>query len=313
MTRLFRKLRRRLSLAGLAVVIIGPLSLASCQSKAGGLQTPPPVQPAVMGIGVISRPDRHEFCATMSSDRQTVYAGIEHGRWQSIIAYDWRDGGWAGPRPVLGTPDLTAQDPFLARDDTRLYFITRARGDADIAYAEILDDGWSEPVFLPAPVNSRSNEYFISLTQDDRIVFASDRAATAPGDFDIYLARNVGDAFSEPTALPSAINTPHYEGDPFIDPEGRYLIFASNRPGGRGRGDFYLSIAENDGWSQPIAFDQRINTTGHELCPLVTTDGSTFLFTRGQDIYMVSAQIIEEMIDAHREQQDKNSSNLVGR
>ena len=56
---------------------------------------------------------------------------------------------------------------------------------------------------------------------------------------------------------------------------GRYLLFASNRPGGRGRGDRYLSIAAEDGsWSEPIAFDDTINTPGQELCPAVSLGGA---------------------------------------
>lgn len=263
----------------------------------------------MLGRGSVSLSDRHEFCASMSADRQTVYVGIEHGTWQSLVAYDRNGHGWAGPRPVLGNSDFTAQDPFLHRDGKRLYFITRARGDADIAYVDADASGWGQPVLLPAPVNTRSNEYFVSLGRDGTIAFASDRTASGPGDYDIYLTRRTGDRFSTPAALPYPVNTPSYEGDPFIDPEGRYLIFASNRPGGRGQGDLYLSVAENGGWSEPIAFARQINTAGHELCPLVTLDGSTFLFTSDQDVYAISAQIIEEMIAAQRQ----SGSPLVNR
>jgi hypothetical protein len=62
----------------------------------------------------------------------------------------------------------------------------------------------------------------------------------------------------------------------------------------------YLSVADGEGgWSQPIAFDERVNTQGHELCPLVSLDGSAFMFTSNEELRWVSTALIEEMIAAH--------------
>ena len=79
------------------------------------------------------------------------------------------------------------------------------------------------------------------------------------------------------------------------------MIFASNRRGGKGRGDIYLSVGDGQGgWSEPIPFDERVNTEGHELCPLVSLDGSAFMFTSNEEIRWVSSAIIEEMIAEYR-------------
>ena len=261
----------------------------------------PPMPPAdrseIVGQGSVSRPDRHEYCSTLSRDRRTLYIGIEHGDWQSLQSYEWKDGAWSNPTHVLGTPDYNAHDPYLSADEQRLYFITRAKGNADIAYLPRNADGaWGDPVFLAEPVNGPKNDYYTSLTNSGDIYFSSNRS-TESQSYDIYAAKLEGEAGAEPTMLPRPINTRWYEGDPFIDPEGRYLIFASNRRGGLGRGDLYLTISDgNGGWSDPIAFDERVNTSGHELCPLVTLDGSAFLFTSQQDIRWISTSIIDEMI-----------------
>jgi len=261
-----------------------------------------PNMPEILGASSISMPDRHEFCSVMSSDRTTAYIGIEHGEWQSIVSYKWDGSGWAGPMNVLGTPDYTAQDPFLSLDEQRLFFITRANGNADIGYLESdTTGGWSDPIILGAPVNSADNEYFTSFTQSGDLVFASDRERTQRGDYNIYKSLLVDGDYGDPVPFPEGVNTLGYEADPFIDPAERYLIFASNRPGGRGRGDLYLSIAAEDGgWSQPIAFDETINTSDHELCPVVTLDGSALLFTSNQDIHWVSTTIIEQMITDYK-------------
>jgi dipeptidyl aminopeptidase/acylaminoacyl peptidase len=259
---------------------------------------PPPEAPAtpeILGEGVVSLPDRYEYCSSLSRDRRTLYIGIEHGDWQSLEAYDWDGEAWGNRRHVFGAPDYNAHDPYLSADEQRLYFITAHRGSADIAYLPKLEDGsWGDPEFLGREVNGPANDYYTSFTDDGTLYFSSNREG-AQG-YDIHVAR----PGEEPERLPSPVNTAAYEGDPYIDPEGRYLIFASTRRRGLGRGDLYLSLPDGEGgWSYPIAFDERVNTAGHELCPLVSLDGSAFLFTSKEEIRWVSTVIIEEMIAEH--------------
>ncbi|AWW73072.1 hypothetical protein CD351_01375 [Erythrobacter sp. KY5] len=280
-----------------------PIVLAAATSAQGegpGNAPVPPSEPQVLGAGTVSQEGRYEFCSTMSRDRRTITIGIEHGEWQSMEAWHWEDGEWTGPQHVLGTPEYTAQDPYLSEDEARLYFITRARGDADIGYLTRNEAGdWADPVLLDAPINGPGNDYFVSITRSGEVYWSSDRA-NDEGGYDIYSASLEGASDSEATRLPSPVNTRAYEGDPYIDPEGRYLIFASSRRRGLGRGDLYLSLPDGEGgWSYPIAFDERVNTPGHELCPLVTLDGSALLFTSNEDIRWVSTAIIEEMIAGH--------------
>ncbi|ANM30871.1 hypothetical protein ABI59_16745 [Acidobacteria bacterium Mor1] len=245
-----------------------------------------PEVPEILGEGTVSMPDRHEFCSTMSRDRQTIYIGIEHGQWQSVVSYEWTGSEWKGPREIIGTPELTAHDPYLSFDEERLYFTTAVNGNAELAFLERDGDGWGEPVMLKAPVNSEGNEYYTSFTRRGDLVFASDRA----GSFDLYIARWDGDAFRAAEPFPDGINTPGYEADPFIDPDGRYLIFSSVRKGGRGRGDLYISHATPEGeWSAPEALGNAFNTSDHQLCPMMSADGASFLFTSRGDIYHVEA------------------------
>ena len=276
------------------------VSAAAMQDDAPDDAPVPPSDPEILGQGSVSKPDRHEFCSTMSHDRRTIYVGIEHGEWQSMESYRWQDGEWIGPDLAFGAPEFTAQDPYLSEDEQRLYFITRAQGSADIAYMTRGEgEEWGNPVLLEAPINGPRNDYFVSITSSGEVYWSSDRAMDAGG-YDIYSANLADGPETEPKRLPSPVNTNAYEGDPYIDPEGRYLIFASSRRRGLGRGDLYLSIPDGEGgWSYPIAFDERVNTPGHELCPLVTLDGSALLFTSSQDIRWISTAIIDEMIAEH--------------
>jgi len=296
-------MRRMMGLVGVLVgasLGLAAVSMASAQDP-DSPPVPPADRPEILGAGTVSKPDRYEYCQTFSRDRRTLTIGVEHGDWQSIESYKWDGAQWEGPTPVIGSPDFNAHDPYLSADEQRLYFINQSRGSADLAYLPRQDDGsWGDPIYLPAPINGPGNDYYTSITRDGSVFFSSNREGGARGSYDLYEAALEGGG--EATRLPDSINSGWYEGDPYIDPDRRYLIFASNRRGGKGRGDIYLSVADGKGgWSDPIAFDERVNTKGHELCPLVSLDGSAFMFTSNQDIRWVSTAIIDEMIAAHQE------------
>lgn len=287
---------------GMAVLGFVSLGLMGCagawaQGAETAAPTPPDAQPEILGPGTVSKQGRYEYCQTFSRDRRTPTIGIEHGEWQSLETYRWNGTGWAGPTPVIGSREFNAHDPYLSADEKRLYFITRARGNADLAYLPRQEDGtWGDPVYLPEPINGPGNDYYTSITRDGSVFFSSNR----DGGYDLYEAKL--DGSTEPMRLSPSINTRAYEGDPYVDPDRRYLIFASNRRAGKGRGDIYLSVGDGKGgWSDPIPFDERVNTEGHELCPLVSLDRSAFLFTSNEDIRWVSTIIIEEMIANHKD------------
>jgi hypothetical protein len=96
--------------------------------------------------------------------------------------------------------------------------------------------------------------------------------------------------------LGDAINTPHYEADVFISPDEKYIIYCSERPDSKGKGDLYISFKNDKGEWQPAKnMGTPINTEGYEFCPFVTSDGKFLFFSRGGDIYWVAAEVISSL------------------
>lgn len=255
---------------------------------------PPPQSPEKVAEGVISQEDRHEFGISLSRDCQDLFVGIEHGQWQSVEHYRQTATGWAHIRRVVGTAELSANDPYITPDGQRLYYIRHDGEDTQIAYLERVGvSTWSEPTILPEPVNTAAREFYITFDRNGDLLFASDRDAEASGDYNLYRGRSEDGEYASVEALPRGINTRWYEADPFVALDGSYLLFASNRRGGEGRGDIYVAFRlDNGDWSEarPIA---AINTADHELCPFVSADGQTLYYTSNGDIYRVSAAILE--------------------
>lgn len=280
--------------AQLVVMLLSAtISVQSVNARAAPVADPSPL---LVAPGVISQNERHEFGSVLSEDGTEFFIGVDHGGWSSIELYVRAGEHWIHRGRVIGDQDFSANDPFLSPDGKRLYFITKSNGSFDIGYMERLGrGGWSQPFIESSPINSEESEYYISFLRNGDMVFASDRRSKKVGDFDIYLARKRGEAFEEPRPFPEGINTDGYEADAFIDPDGEYLIFSSNREGGRGRGDLYVSFAaEDSNWTQPQPLN-AVNTEGHELCPFVSADGATLYFTREGDIYSIDISAVQSL------------------
>ena len=85
---------------------------------------------------------------------------------------------------------------------------------------------------------------------------------------------------TEPENLGPAINSPQGENDVYIAPDESFIVFTSDRPGGQGENDFYLSVWKDGTWSQPRNLGPTINSAGTECCPSVSPDGKYFFFNR---------------------------------
>ncbi|MEM9378472.1 MAG: hypothetical protein AAGB93_00890 [Planctomycetota bacterium] len=266
---------------------------------------PPGLTPEVFAPDVLSLEDRYEYGCALSRDGHEIYFGVAGEDRAEIRRVLHSDGEWSDDEPLLPGATFSFNDPFLSKGEDRLYFISDAavngeerKRDHDIWFVERTEDGWSSPVHGGAPLNTTFEEYFVSLTDDGTLYFASNRpieeGAGGGGGFDLYAAPPAADSFGSPQRLSSAVNTAHYEADVFVAPDASYLIVCATRPDGLGRGDLYISFRRPDGdWSTARSMGDAINTEGHELCPFVTRDGKYFFYTCNEDIYWVDAALLE--------------------
>lgn len=129
---------------------------------------------------------------------------------------------------------------------------------------------------LPATLfNSPHNDAYLSLgTTGDTAWFCSDRG----GNFDIYcITRPWQSELDEwftsapaPAVKADSINSSHDEKCPFV--KGRYMVFASDVPGGEGGFDLYYSIFRDGKWSSPVNMGPEINSPANEFRPVLGID-----------------------------------------
>lgn len=81
-------------------------------------------------------------------------------------------------------------------------------------------------------------------------------------------------------------NTPHLEGCPFISRDGKSFFIASDRPGGEGGIDIWVSTraSVNDPWGEPVNVGEPVNSPANDFCPTLARDGHTFYFVSTREV-----------------------------
>jgi hypothetical protein len=112
----------------------------------------------------------------------------------------------------------------------------------------------------------------------------------------IYLAKPDSNGYSEIKKLDMPVNTPYQDCDPYIAPDESYLIIKSNRPGGYGDMDLYISYKKTDGaWTNVKNLGPNINTDQDDDVGDISPDGKYMFLTRNDDIYWVEAEFIDSL------------------
>lgn len=139
--------------------------------------------------------------------------------------------------------------------------------------------GWSAATsiestapFAHASVNTPALEGCPAVSVDGRyLLMASNRGGAATG-LDIWIAQreHANQPWGEPFNLGAPVNTPANEFCPTPVPDGRTLLFVSNKPGGCGGGDiYYTTWLGGNAFSEPVNLGCDINSPGEEASPFL--------------------------------------------
>jgi len=184
------------------------------------------------------------FETAMSKDGKSVYflsnqaaTGQTQGRgWanQNIFTSNFNNGNWSEPIPLPApvTTDAAEYFPSLASDGTLYFSRENEDGNPAIWMAPAIDDGFGEPVRLPAEVNVGVNNYnaFISPDQKFIIVCVGGHDDNL-GESDYWVSfRNQDGTWQQAKNMGDKLNVPDSRASSaFLSPDGKVLFFSSTR------------------------------------------------------------------------------------
>ena len=173
--------------------------------------------------------------------------------------------------------------PSVTANGRRLIFTrghTRPPFNRDFWESSLDGEFWTTATRLPDRVNSETNEGSPSFSADGQtLYFAATDRPDSHGKSDIYIARLVGREWAEVENPGFPVNTRHWESHPSTSADGRTLYFVSDRPGGQGGLDIWVTwLDHEDKWRVPVNLGPPINTSGDEVTPFIAQDGKTLYF-----------------------------------
>lgn len=186
--------------------------------------------------------------------------------------------------------------PFLSPDESMLIF-NRKQTDTSgriinrIFISTTSDSGWGEPSILPLDNYTGFSFEALGLSNDGQKMLL--RAKARENTWDLYESIWITDKWSNPVLLPSSINTMYDEYYACYGPGDSLLFITSNRPGGLGGLDIWMSRKDAAGWWQkPEHTGPLINSSFNEYTIHFTRDYQTAYITSeghsslgGADIY----------------------------
>lgn len=171
--------------------------------------------------------------------------------------------------------------PSLTIDGTKLIYTRRENNDEDFYESNFSKGQWSKALPVEGKINTNLNEGAQNISQDGQwLIFTGCNYPEGAGSCDLYIAyKTKSGNWTEPENLGPAVNTEAWESSPSLSPDKRDLYFASNRPGGFGGKDIWVTHRSVSGkWSAPENLGPTVNTTGDEGCPFIHADNQTLYF-----------------------------------
>lgn len=185
--------------------------------------------------------------------------------------------------------------PVLTNGDKTILFTSRrpagdkSRTDSEGDYGyfdDIYESYWSEEKknwlaadMIRGPINTEGYDAVTSISSDGNMMFLYRNDPSEARGGEIFVSKKATSGkWKTPEILLKPINTSYYEDAAVLSPDGNTLYFVSERPGGQGMGDIWISKKVGETWGEPVNLGSPVNSPFDENGLWITPDGKTLFF-----------------------------------
>ena len=229
------------------------------------------------------------------------------------MAPQWKKDGsdYIVKREGLFNSRRAEYSPMLAGDDNDQLYFTSTRNDAmgdenslitgakagDIFVSTKDDKGqWSRPQAVSGGLNSAYDEGACCFSTDNREMYLTQCKTdpASPRFAEIVVSNRADATWGKPTELKITGDTLSSYAHPAISPDGLWLYFTSDMPGGLGGLDIWRVRITPAGLGGVENLGPSINTTGDECFPTFRPNGDLYFSSNGHpgmgglDIYIAT-------------------------
>lgn len=194
--------------------------------------------------------------------------------------------------------------PQFLPNQQKLYFTVRKElnSDEEIYYAN-WKDGHFETALPISELNQENNEGTPTFSADGlHMIFSGCEYPNSFGGCDLYETNWIDGSWTKPKNLGFRVNSHDWEGQPHLSNDGKKLFFASDRPGGFGKRDLWVSTKDEAGqWQFPVNLGTSINSAEDEQGPYLLAKKNRFIFSSnkkgglgGLDFYQIPYPISDQ-------------------
>ncbi len=247
--------------------------LATAAVLAGGeIEVPYPVNKLpgaateVFGSALLEPPGSSVYNLFFFPDGRTIVFSRKRNNVFETLITGYRDGRWTEPTASPWSPFFVSKD--------RAYYAEREK----IYAAQKKASGWAEGKLLVEVKNSGPRPSMASNGNLYVPIFVGE------GNLDVFVLKLKDGAYLAPERLPAQVNSDRNEEHLFVAPDESYLLFDSERAGGLGKSDLYISERLPDGsWSAAKNLGASVNTPGYDFNSRVSPDGKFLFYVSGTD------------------------------
>lgn len=208
--------------------------------------------------------------------------------------------------------------PFVTKDEKTLYFTTRrdetmgsyksvaGYWTSDIYYSIVEKGEWTRAKGLGVPINTTEDEQCVGITPDGKNMLIYIDKEEKPSDLLHTEITAKSKTFNRPVPFNEPINTSKLELEGCFTTDANTLYFSSERKGGIGSADIYVSHKlPNKEWGTPHNLGSAINTNYDESFPFISEDGKTLYFASKGHTSMGGFDIFKSIFDTTTQQWQK--------
>lgn len=225
---------------------------------------------------------------SMTPDGKEIYFSIMAGRAAVIMVSYYKSGKWTEPviAPFSGNKQFFDFEPHVSPDGKQVLFLTTRpkvgqEPKPGWTYQNIFvtnrtENGWSEPQEIGAPVNTDNNEFYPSLTSNNKLYY---NHSVEFADVALYCSQKVNNEFSAPEKLTFKNDSNLLLFNATVSRDDSYILTCGSSKTLRNQTKYYVAFnLGNNKWSDLIDLTDYLGYEGERAASISLSPDGKYIF-----------------------------------